>query len=140
MSTAAMPDYNAWRDEDFRREVRTFLERRYPQELRYVLRRVRWAEIKDWWRTLHEHADVAQPERPHDRHLERRRDVLLRPRPDEPGHALRQVESDEDRAEGGQERDRAGPRGDAMHGHRAAESHSEDRRPSRAVPPPNGST
>ena len=59
MSANAMPDYNAWRDEDFRREVRTFVEGRYPQELRYVLRRVRWAEIKDWWRMLYEHGWIA---------------------------------------------------------------------------------
>jgi alkylation response protein AidB-like acyl-CoA dehydrogenase len=59
MNAAAMADYNAWRDEDFRREVRTFVESRYPQELRYVLRRVRWAEIRDWWRTLHERGWIA---------------------------------------------------------------------------------
>ena len=59
MNAAAMPDYNAWRDEDFRREIRTFLEQRYPHELRYVLRRVRWAEIRDWWRTLYEHGWIA---------------------------------------------------------------------------------
>ena len=59
MNATAMPDYNAWRDEDFRREIRTFLEQRYPHELRYVLRRVRWAEIRDWWRTLYEHGWIA---------------------------------------------------------------------------------
>jgi alkylation response protein AidB-like acyl-CoA dehydrogenase len=55
----ALPDYNAWSDDEFRREVRAFIERRYPGELRYVLRRVRWAEIKDWWRTLYEKGWIA---------------------------------------------------------------------------------
>ena len=59
MNASTLPDYNAWRDEDFRREVRTFVESRYPRELRYVLRRVRWAEIRDWWRTLYEHGWIA---------------------------------------------------------------------------------
>ena len=83
-------------------------------------------------RALDEHADVAEPERAHDRHLERRRDVLLRPLPDESRRALRHVEPDEDRAEDGQERDRAGPRGDVMQGHACAETHSEDGRAPRA--------
>jgi alkylation response protein AidB-like acyl-CoA dehydrogenase len=55
----ALPDYNAWSDDEFRREVRAFIERRYPGELRYVLRRVRWAEIKDWWRPLYEKGWIA---------------------------------------------------------------------------------
>ncbi|HET9664211.1 MAG TPA: acyl-CoA dehydrogenase family protein [Burkholderiales bacterium] len=59
MSANVTTDYNAWSDEDFRREVRAFIESRYPQALRYVLRRVRWAEIKDWWRTLYEHGWIA---------------------------------------------------------------------------------
>ena len=59
MSANAATDYNAWSDEDFRREVRAFIESRYPEALRYVLRRVRWAEIKDWWRTLYEHGWIA---------------------------------------------------------------------------------
>jgi alkylation response protein AidB-like acyl-CoA dehydrogenase len=52
-------DYNARSDEEFRREVRAFIASRYPEELRYVLRRVRWAEIKDWWRTLYEKGWIA---------------------------------------------------------------------------------
>jgi alkylation response protein AidB-like acyl-CoA dehydrogenase len=59
VNATAIPDYNAWRDEDFRREVRAFVESRYPQELRYVLRRVRWAEIRGWWRTLYERGWIA---------------------------------------------------------------------------------
>ena len=49
-----MTDYNAMADEDFRREVRTFVEREYPQHLRFILQRARWHEMKDWWRKLYE--------------------------------------------------------------------------------------
>jgi alkylation response protein AidB-like acyl-CoA dehydrogenase len=47
-----MTDYNAMADEDFRREIRTFVEREYPPHLRFILQRARWHEIKDWWRKL----------------------------------------------------------------------------------------
>ena len=50
----AIPDYNAMGDDAFRHEVRTFFEAEYPQELRYILRRARWAEMKDWWQKLYE--------------------------------------------------------------------------------------
>jgi alkylation response protein AidB-like acyl-CoA dehydrogenase len=46
------PDYNALADEDFRREVRAFVEREYPPHLRYILQRARWQEMKEWWRKL----------------------------------------------------------------------------------------
>jgi alkylation response protein AidB-like acyl-CoA dehydrogenase len=46
-------DYNAMPDDEFRREVRAFLERNYPEELRYLQRRVRMSEIRPWWDTLH---------------------------------------------------------------------------------------
>lgn len=59
MIETSAPDYNAVSDDAFRREVRAFLEEKYPQDLRYVLRRVRWAEIKDWWRTLYEKGWIA---------------------------------------------------------------------------------
>ncbi len=52
-------DYNAMTDADFRREVRDFFERHYPEPLRYILRRARWDEMKDWWRTLHEKGWIA---------------------------------------------------------------------------------
>ena len=55
----AMPDYNAMGDDAFRREVRAFFEAEYPQELRYILRRARWAEMKVWWRRLYEKGWVA---------------------------------------------------------------------------------
>ncbi len=52
-------DYNAMSDEAFRAEVRTFFEQHYPQPLRYILRRARWAEMKDWWRVLYEKGWIA---------------------------------------------------------------------------------
>jgi alkylation response protein AidB-like acyl-CoA dehydrogenase len=54
-----MPDYNAMADEDFRREIRTFVEREYPQHLRFILQRARWHEMKDWWRKLYERGWIA---------------------------------------------------------------------------------
>jgi alkylation response protein AidB-like acyl-CoA dehydrogenase len=47
-------DYNGMSDEDFRREVRTFFETEYPSELRYILRRARWREMRAWWHKLYE--------------------------------------------------------------------------------------
>jgi alkylation response protein AidB-like acyl-CoA dehydrogenase len=35
-------------DEAFRHEVRSFFEAHYPEELRYLQRRVRWHETRDW--------------------------------------------------------------------------------------------
>jgi alkylation response protein AidB-like acyl-CoA dehydrogenase len=52
-------DYNAMGDADFRQEVRTFFERNYPEALRYILRRARWDEMRDWWRTLYEKGWIA---------------------------------------------------------------------------------
>jgi len=52
-------DYNALSDDAFRAQVRAFFEQHYPQELRYILRRARWSEMKDWWRTLYERGWIA---------------------------------------------------------------------------------
>lgn len=52
-------DYNVMSDDDFRREVRVFFEAEYPRELRYILRRARWREMKGWWRKLYEKGWVA---------------------------------------------------------------------------------
>ena len=49
----AMPDYNALSDDAFRREARAFFEAAYPPHLRNILRRARWAEMKDWWGKLY---------------------------------------------------------------------------------------
>ena len=59
MTAAGTPDYNALSDDAFRREVRVFFEQNYPEHLRYILRRARWHEIKDWWRTLYEKGWIA---------------------------------------------------------------------------------
>ena len=50
--TTATRDYNALTDEDFRREVRAWFEAEYPRELRFLLHRARWREMRDWWRKL----------------------------------------------------------------------------------------
>jgi len=50
--TATMTDYNAMSDDAFRGEVRTYFEQHYPQDLRFMARRLRWAEIRDWYFTL----------------------------------------------------------------------------------------
>ncbi len=52
-------DYNAMSDTDFRQEVRQFFECNYPAELRYILRRARWDEMREWWRTLYEKGWIA---------------------------------------------------------------------------------
>jgi alkylation response protein AidB-like acyl-CoA dehydrogenase len=57
--TAATRDYNALSDEDFRREVRGYFEAEYPQELRFLLYRARWREMKDWWRKLDQRGWIA---------------------------------------------------------------------------------
>jgi alkylation response protein AidB-like acyl-CoA dehydrogenase len=58
MATAHI-DYNALADDDFRLQVRAFVEARYPQALRFLPRRVRMSEIREWWNTLYEHGWVA---------------------------------------------------------------------------------
>jgi len=44
-----MTDWNAMSDDDFRAEVRRYLEAEYPVELRHMPRRPRWAEVRDWY-------------------------------------------------------------------------------------------
>ena len=41
-------DWNAMSDEAFRAEVRAYFEQHYPQHLRYLNRRARWSETRDW--------------------------------------------------------------------------------------------
>ena len=52
-------DYNTLSDDAFRRDVREFVESRYPHELRFLPRRVRMQEIRDWWNTLVEKEWIA---------------------------------------------------------------------------------
>jgi len=44
-----MTDWNAMSDDDFRAEVRRYLEAEYPVALRHLPRRSRWAEVRDWY-------------------------------------------------------------------------------------------
>jgi alkylation response protein AidB-like acyl-CoA dehydrogenase len=46
-----MTNWNAMSDEEFRQIARKFIEDNYPQNLRYPSKRLRWAEIKDWYFT-----------------------------------------------------------------------------------------
>lgn len=44
-----MTDWNAMSDADFRHQIRDFLQTHYPDNLRYPSRRMRWAEVRDWY-------------------------------------------------------------------------------------------
>ena len=57
--TVVSVDYNAMTDDAFRKEVREFFEAEYPQELRFILRRARWPEMKPWWDKLYQKGWVA---------------------------------------------------------------------------------
>jgi alkylation response protein AidB-like acyl-CoA dehydrogenase len=59
MAASAAVDYNALSDDVFRREVRAFLESRYPQELRFLPRRARVPEMRAWWQTLYQKGWIA---------------------------------------------------------------------------------
>lgn len=52
-------DYNAMTDDAFRQDVRAFFEAEYPRELRFILRRARWPEMKPWWDKLYQKGWVA---------------------------------------------------------------------------------
>ena len=59
MSAEAITDYNARGDDEFRSQVRAFIEARYPEDLRFLPRRVRMSEIRGWWDTLAEKGWIA---------------------------------------------------------------------------------
>jgi hypothetical protein len=54
-----MTDWNAMSDEVFRAEVRAFFEREYPPQLRFILHRARWRDMKGWWKKLYEKGWIA---------------------------------------------------------------------------------
>lgn len=54
-----MQDWNGLSDEAFRAEARAFFERHYPRHLRYILRRARWSEMRDWYLTMSRHGWIA---------------------------------------------------------------------------------
>ncbi len=58
-STTTGTDWNALDNSSFRATVREFFEARYPAELRYPKRRLRWAEIKEWYFVLAQKGWVA---------------------------------------------------------------------------------
>jgi len=58
-STTTGTDWNALDNSSFRATVREFFETRYPKDLRYPKRRLRWAEIRDWYLTLSQKGWVA---------------------------------------------------------------------------------
>jgi alkylation response protein AidB-like acyl-CoA dehydrogenase len=47
-----MTDWNAMPDEAFRTEVHRFYDANYPKKLRFLPRRLRWSECRDWYLTL----------------------------------------------------------------------------------------
>src|SRR5687768_15888846 len=52
-------DYNAVPDDEFRRDVRSFIETHYPPDLRFLPRRVRMDEIMPWWSKLYDKGWIA---------------------------------------------------------------------------------
>ena len=47
-----MTDWNASSDEEFRAEARRFFENEFPAEFRFLPRRMRWSECRDWYLKL----------------------------------------------------------------------------------------
>jgi len=45
-------DWNAMSDDAFRHEVRSFFEANYPEHLRFLQRRAKWEEVRDWTLTM----------------------------------------------------------------------------------------
>jgi alkylation response protein AidB-like acyl-CoA dehydrogenase len=48
-------DWNALSDDEFRRVAREFFETHVPEHLRYLSRRPRWDEVKEWYLTMSRH-------------------------------------------------------------------------------------
>jgi alkylation response protein AidB-like acyl-CoA dehydrogenase len=53
--TAQQTDWNALSDEEFRRVARAFFAAHVPQHLRYLSRRPRWSEVKEWYLAMSRH-------------------------------------------------------------------------------------
>lgn len=47
-----MNDWNAMSDEAFRAEARAFFEGEFPEEFKFLPRRMRWSECRDWYLKL----------------------------------------------------------------------------------------
>ncbi|MBI3936709.1 MAG: acyl-CoA dehydrogenase [Betaproteobacteria bacterium] len=48
-AAGVVKDWNAMSDDAFRMEIREYFENNYPDHLRYLLRRARWSETRDWY-------------------------------------------------------------------------------------------
>ena len=54
-SPAIRRDWNALSDDDFRREAAAFFAQHVPPHLKFLSRRPRWAEVRDWYLTMSAH-------------------------------------------------------------------------------------
>lgn len=54
-SPAAPHDWNALSDEDFRGEAAAFFAQHVPPHLKFLSRRPRWAEVREWYLTMSRH-------------------------------------------------------------------------------------
>ncbi len=52
MSDSTHTDWNSLSDDEFRRVAADFFERHVPAHLRFLSRRPRWTEVRDWYMTL----------------------------------------------------------------------------------------
>lgn len=52
ITPSTLPDYNSWSDDEFRAEVRRFVEQNYPAEIRNPPKRLHWSENKPWYMIL----------------------------------------------------------------------------------------
>ena len=50
---SSQPDWNAYDDDRFRHEVRSFFEAAYPEELRYPAFFLPWSKTQHWYRKLY---------------------------------------------------------------------------------------
>ena len=54
-----MTDWNASSDEEFRAEARRFFENEFPAEFKFLPRRMRWSECRDWYLKLSQKGWIA---------------------------------------------------------------------------------
>ena len=54
-SPGSQRDWNALSDDEFRHEAASFFAQQVPAHLKFLSRRPRWAEVRDWYLTLSRH-------------------------------------------------------------------------------------
>jgi len=54
-SAGSQRDWNALSDDEFRQEAASFFAQHVPAHLKFLSRRARWAEVRDWYLTLSRH-------------------------------------------------------------------------------------